>query len=195
MEGGGLDANGNSIFKRYSAGELGNFEAPSSSATKKRVRFFGTVRVTLVARSEELLPFARLIWYNQEDYRNFKRKYEIKTIDLDASVKVPFIATLNFFFFNIESAMSDIEKLNGNNPFKDSMSALFDAYVEAKEFETYYSTVKRQLDQKNTSTVTVEENMHLSFDDLNIDSHGAFESNLGIETSCCGGRDSKSKSS
>ena len=91
--------------------------------------------------------------------------------------------------------MSDIEKLNGNNPFKDSMSALFDAYVEAKEFETYYSTVKRQLDQKNTSTVTVEENMHLSFDDLNIDSHGAFESNLGIETSCCGGRDSKSKSS
>lgn len=72
LERGSIDANSTSIFKRYSTGELGDYEAVSSSAQKKNVRFFGTVRVTLVARTEELLPFADLIWYNQHDFKGFK---------------------------------------------------------------------------------------------------------------------------
>ena len=56
------------------------------------------------------------------------------------------------------------------------MSALFDAYVEAKEFETYYNSIKKQVYPKEISTVAaLEQPMHLSFDDLNIDSGDAIE--------------------
>ena len=80
IKGGSEDTLKNSSFKRYSTGELGNCKVVSSnsgsSSTKKSVRFFGTVRVTLVAQTEELLPFAKMIWYSSDDYRNFKGQYK-----------------------------------------------------------------------------------------------------------------------
>ena len=42
-----------------------------------------------------------------------------------------------------ESAMRDIETWNCN-PFKDSVSELFDAYVEMMEFELYFNAMEAQ---------------------------------------------------
>ena len=52
------------------------------------------------------------------------------------------------------------------------MSALFDAYVEAKEFEVYFNAVKQQTRLRSASLTSMESSVPaLSFDELSIDPH------------------------
>ena len=66
----------NSIFERYSTGDLRNFVYVPVIERTKSVRFFASDSVTLVPRIEELVPFASAIWYSRIDLRSFKGKHK-----------------------------------------------------------------------------------------------------------------------
>ena len=74
--------------------------------------------------------------------------------------------------------MEDIAKLDGINPFKNSMSAIFDDYVEAKDFEPYYNAVKLQRGCKDVFEFSTESPRHVDFHDLDIDPCDQLQYNL-----------------
>ena len=95
----------------------------------------------MVATSEELAPVARLIWYSPEEYKEFKG---LQLSSRPACINILLSKSVTISpILESESALRDIEKLNCN-PFKDSVSDLFEAYVETMEFELYFNTMKAQ---------------------------------------------------